>query len=398
MNRSQRRSTSNRSAFTLIELMVVVSILLVLLTFTATAVNYAFNGEKVNGAARQVQSYLAGARDRAIHAGEPRGVRFLRDDDNPAAVTALLFIGPSETWNEGHIRLEREDGDGDGAADSSAATIVAASPDSGWWELAKRKTFYGTGLRIRIPNDRSGSWYTIIGRANPAVWNADDPPIFNPNDGDATTNDPYPLKIRISPAYRDPATNPANEVQAFAGGGPSTYSLELSNVILPERSVDFPKGTVIDLLSSDVPASWKATTRLSTDIPAFNDIMFSPRGTVTGDAASKGVIHFYVTELNSMDLFRQYVGFTGANYPPGGYVVPADELPGMAPDGVSAEPVGDRSLVSVFTQTGRIAAHQIDVTDTQDPEDIDGDMDFNEVNGIADDPFFFAETGAEQDQ
>lgn len=395
-----------RRGFTLIELLVVVSVLLILLAFTAGAVNYSLNAEKVGGAARQVQSYLAGARDRAIHAGDVRGVRFVRDPDNPRLVSSLLFIGPSEAWSEGNMRLER------GVAGSNLANVVAASPDSGWFELAARNSLH-VGLRIRIPNDRSGSWYTIVGFNDSAmVWppqvggTATLPPVFDPSDGSSSNDDPFPLKVFISPPYRDPATNPAGEVQAFAGGGPNTYRLELPNVVLPERPVLLPKGTVIDLDSSDIPTSWQITDFTGTagrasgfSTPAFWDVMFSPRGTVTGDAASKGVLHFYVTELNSVDLFRAHLAdnivpqLGGAPLPHP--IVPADEIP----DGAGgAEPIGDRALISVFTQTGAVSAHPLDPSDPVDFWDYDNDSNNNEPDGIAEDPFYFAETGEVMDQ
>ena len=40
--------------------------------------------ERIGAGARQVQSLLQGARDRAIHTGEPRGVRFFVDADADA--------------------------------------------------------------------------------------------------------------------------------------------------------------------------------------------------------------------------------------------------------------------------------------------------------------------------
>ncbi len=368
-----RPDLGSRGAFTLIELIVVIAVLLILLVFTAGAVNYAMDAEKVGGGARQVQSYLAGARDRAIHSKQLRGVRFVRDLDNPAIVSSLMFVGPSEPWSEGNIRLERVPG-------ARFATVVAASPDSGWWELAARRTFYERGLRIRIPNDRSGSWYTVIAFNNSnGVWSAPVPPVFNPNDSDTSNDDPFPLKIIISPPYRDPATNPVGEVQAFAGGGPNTYQLELPNVILPERPVLLPKGTVVDLLASDIPDGWPTRTSLTSNVPAFMDVMFSPRGSVVGDAASKGVLHFYVTELTSVDVFRDYLSTIS---PPPLPNVPAEEVP----DGNGGtEPIGDRALVSLFTQTGSVSSHPIDVTD------LDGDF-------IADDPYYFAETGEVLDQ
>ena len=78
--------------FTLVELLVVIGILIILTVMTLSLVNVTQNEDRVRAGAAQVQSYLEGARDRAIHAGEPRGVRFLPDTNNPNVATSLIYI------------------------------------------------------------------------------------------------------------------------------------------------------------------------------------------------------------------------------------------------------------------------------------------------------------------
>ena len=115
------------------------------------------------------------------------------------------------------------------------------------------------------------------------------------------------------------------------------------------------------------------------------DIMFSPRGTVTGRAASSGLIHFYLAEaadverLNSLNIYR----------------IPSDTPYGTA-DGDDV--IGDRILVTVFPQTGAISSHPINPTDIYDPADLDGDGVTGdgvtpEPDNRADDPYYYAETG-----
>jgi prepilin-type N-terminal cleavage/methylation domain-containing protein len=62
------------AGFTLVELMIVISLILLLAVMTASAINTSISGDKVRGGARQVQSFLGGARDRAIYSKAPRGV------------------------------------------------------------------------------------------------------------------------------------------------------------------------------------------------------------------------------------------------------------------------------------------------------------------------------------
>ena len=387
------RITRLRSAFTLIELLIVVSIILILMTFTAAAVNFALEGEKVSSATGQIQSYLEGARSRAIKAGEPRGVRFYLDPNLSGSVatgvvTTMVYIAPGETWTEGNVRLERT------AANPTLATIIAGSPDSGWWELKKRGLLFNN-LRVRIPNSRSGSWYSINVDAIDTTGSS--PPSFTPSN-------PFPLKITITPPFRDPATNSANSVIAFAGGGPSTYRIELAPSVLPRAPVLLPKGTVLDLVSSRYPGLSVVglTSTVTSPLPYF-DIMFTPRGTVMGSAAATGLTHLYVTELAGAELLRDWATEVGsASSPPvvlgsGSQLVPADQFYDTAgalwPDGDTT--IGDRRIVSIYSQTGSISTHSVDPTDALDPTDLDGDNNFNEPDGFADDPYFYAESAEE---
>ncbi|MEZ6034837.1 MAG: prepilin-type N-terminal cleavage/methylation domain-containing protein [Planctomycetaceae bacterium] len=106
---SKNKMRLSRAGFTLVELLVVISIMALLLTMTVLAVNFSRDAERVVGAALQVQSFLSGARDRAIQAKEPRGVRFFLDTNNHRAVTAMAYIDPAEYWSDGTIQLRRWD-------------------------------------------------------------------------------------------------------------------------------------------------------------------------------------------------------------------------------------------------------------------------------------------------
>jgi len=109
---------NKRGGFTLVELLVVITIIVILLTMTLLTVNFSNEGDRVKGAAGQVQSFLAGARDRAIYAKEPRGVRFFVNPENPRAVNTMAYIAPGGSWsspeNSANVSLERIDGNGDG--------------------------------------------------------------------------------------------------------------------------------------------------------------------------------------------------------------------------------------------------------------------------------------------
>jgi len=417
--RVRRATIAAQAGFTLIELLIVVTILLLLTTFTIISVDLTFESERVGAGARQVQSLLEGARDRAIRAREPRGVRFLldTDQDNGRMVSSMVYVGQAQPWNEGQITLKRPDFDNDNVADSDGVTIVEGSPEA-LWDNLKRRGFLGVyedlngngvldpgedlngngGLdietpRIRIPGDKNGTWYRVrthlLGRV-----------ATNPN------------VLMLIREYRDPGTTPTSSVVAFEGTGPSTYVLELPPRILPDADpVLLPAGVVIDLDASDIPGFWRPPGGTGHAVPYLSrmDLMFSPRGTVIGSPAGAGILHFYVTRRVDVENATRLVSPPRPPVNAGASpLVPADGLFASLPN---SPPVGDRSLVSVFTSTGKIASHPLNLQDGEDTNGngtLDGDTtpgngvfteDLNDngildgPDGFADDPFVFAELG-----
>jgi prepilin-type N-terminal cleavage/methylation domain-containing protein len=422
-----------RSGFTLIELLIVVTILLLLTTFTVVAVDFTFEAERVRSGARQVQSVLSGARDRAIKAREPRGIRFLldQDPDNGRMVSSMVYVGAARPWHEGHITLKRfdvdldgvvDDVDGDGQPDPEV-WVIDGSPATLWENLKERgflgiyeHDLNGNGAldagedlnlngswdrdtpRIKIPGDKNGTWYRVrthLLGARPGT------PGFDPDNSN---------RLILTRAYRDPGTTPPDEVVAFEGTGPSTYVLELPPRILPDADpVLLPEGVVIDLDASDVPGFWRpqfdptpgTITPSDYQMRYSNrmDLMFSPRGTIIGSAAGSGLLHFYICRRIDVELTTElpraprYGGGAGS-------WVPGPELFKSLTD---APPVGDRSLVSVFTSTGKISSPPLYPQDGEidlngdgivDPnEDLNGNGIFDPADNYLDDPFRFAELG-----
>lgn len=390
-------TAGQRGAFTLVELMVVLTIMVVLLTITVMTVNFSRDAERVRGGALQVQSFLAGARDRAIYAKEARGVRFFLDPNNNRAVTTMVYIDPAEYWSDGVIQLQRPDLNSDNLADTASVTMVAGA-GTGWWELKRRGLLFD-GLRMRIPKGPKGTWYSI------------DASLI-----DISAAPPSTQYLMLSVPYSDPGDTPNNSVKAFSGGGPEDYELELPPRILPQDPVLLPENTVIDLDGSRLPLFWRPSTSLGVggsgnmQYSQFMDIIFSPRGNVIGPAASAGVIHLYINDLeDSMVLKEEFIKSlnptpataldifnSGIRTTP---FVPADELDVNNPN-VAAwasaiaetdQPylVRDRRLVSVFTQTGAISVHPVNPTDIYTI----GSSTAGNPDGLADDPFLYAEIG-----
>lgn len=378
-----------RTGFTLVELLIVVGLLLLLAGMTVSAINLTVDGDKVRSGARQVQSYLEGARDRAIYSREPRGVRFLLNPNDPIpgnsrTVSSMVFIAPTENWSDGSIRLERLDDDSDntGAPDhnpdnvadvsGSLATVVRGfiyvdrngdnRDATGWCDLYKRKLLYD-GVRIRIPSD-SGTWYTIRTRL---LQYAD---VEENTFGTRMAN--YPPRLELTLPYREsPTAVDPTEVIAFSPG-PQSYELEVPPTVLPNQEpVLMPKGVVIHLdRSSDnveqlaagtpasnrgnkLPDSWKVA---SSDPSGFSytsqmDVMFSPRGVVIGPAAQRGLIHFYIADQKDADRDR-LEWQSPSSYPTSS--VPEYDI--RLSDQVRR---GDKIITTLFTRTGAISTHQV---------------------------------------
>ena len=398
-NQSPRRSAPRRG-FTLIELLVVVGIALLVTTFTVIGIDFAFETERVRGGSRQLQSMLAGARDRAIFAREPRGVRFLLDNDplNGRKVSSMVYIGAGEEWREGTITLKRPDfvdGSGNPRSDNVVDTIdfdmdgmspetelfmIEGSPETLWGNLLDRGYLpafeYDTNgngtldpaedtnsngvwdqrtARIKIPGDKNGTWYTVS-----TYWLS------------YSQRDPaHPNRLQLMTQYRDPGTTSNTVVNGFEdGAGPTSYILELPPRVLADAEpILLPEGVVIDLDGSAVPDSWRPPAGAAETVPYSNrmDILFSPRGTVTGPEAAAGLLHFYLTTAADVDDSFVILGRAQVNQG-GSPAIPGDGQ--FSPD----RPIGDRALVSVFTQTGKVSAFPLNTTDA-------------DSNGYADDPF-----------
>ena len=127
-------SIQPRSAFTLVEILVTIGIFLLLTAMTLAMVNISADRDRVRGASRHLQSRLEGARDRAIYAGEPRGLRFLLDTNGPQpagqpiTVTSSVYVGAPGLYPPGqNVRTTRWSAS---TAYSLNARVVPTSPNN----------------------------------------------------------------------------------------------------------------------------------------------------------------------------------------------------------------------------------------------------------------------------
>lgn len=334
----------HRAAFTLVELLIVIGIMILLTTVTIMSVNLSNDADRVRAGARQLQSLIAGARDRAIHAKDLRGVRLIRDPNDNHAVNAFQYVGAPAKFSVGTVNILTK------KAVATADGRQVQGP--GNFITFKNQGLIKVGSRIEIPKG-TGRWYTIAG---------------------------FPTSI---PGFTQLQQDFILLSEPYAGfGSPSgagdsnlTYELELQPQPLPDSiPVQLPKGVVVDLDGSQLPPNWRPRV-FQGGYSNQMDIMFSAKGLPTGDVVSSGfgMIHFHMADVGDVVTWKQIAGRTSGNYF-GTAVVPAD-VPGA-----KAVVKRSRILVSVATRSGNITVAPVNVATTAGIP-------------VAVDPFLYAETG-----
>lgn len=381
--RPLRQIGNARAGFTLVELMMVIGLLLLIAVMTAGAINTTISGDKVRGGARQVQSYLAGARDRAIYSKENRGVRFLLDSTNNRTVSSMVYIKQTEDWKQGTIEIDWFTLPGFPARAIAVRGFDNTSGGSGYTNPTGWKGLYDQGLlrdglRIRIPNDNTGEWYTI--NTSQMQFTID-----------GNSSSPPPVLLLTVPYSKTPTdTSDTSDYEPAyqPGEGPTTYLLELPPSLLPNQEpVLLPTGSVIhlDRCSTDfeqfdattpaagrgnkLPDAWRKFRDPPTPIPNVEtsgfdytsqmDVMFSPRGVVVGPSAQNGIIHFYICDQKDADLDTQY-WLTTSSYPTSS--APEYGSWGSATISPNHER-GDKVILTLFTRTGAVSVHPVHPSD-----------------------------------
>jgi prepilin-type N-terminal cleavage/methylation domain-containing protein len=331
---AQMVSMSNRRAFTLVELLVVLAIVLILAAVTISSVNFSYNADRMRAGGRQLQSFLMGARDKAIYANEVRGVRLLLDPNDNHAVSAVQYIGAPQR-ETGVLTFD------------STGRSVSYSSGTLWSSLSRRG-FLRAGNRIQIPQD-TGAWFTISAII----------PVLN--------HEPNLILNRPNPDL-------AGTVN------PISFALELASTPLGDaQPVQLPRGTVIDLDGSQIPRSWRPFS-LSESYSRQMDILFTPRGTVVGDTSALGIVHLLVSDAS--DVLKWKTAIDGRNSTK--YLV--NSLPLVPAENTSATPPvvpKDRIVVTIATRTGNVAVYPINPI----PQSSSGNP------SLTIDPFLFAESG-----
>jgi prepilin-type N-terminal cleavage/methylation domain-containing protein len=301
---------ARRSGFTLTELLIVIGILLLLSTLSLAVYNTGRSSDRIRSAARVGQSAFLGAKDRAMHAKDQRGIRLTRDAQGPqfsngipALVNGFVFTQPiaHDSYGNGSIQLERISTINPGVADVQDITIVRGITPALNTALGTKYAvvdwdrvsgFFASPGQIRIPAT-TGQWYNFT----------------------INTSGPYALGsgneclILSSPFNDNGSANPFNAIIAHpfvageAGAGASTpvagCDIQFGNEVLPfHQPIAMPAGVVIDLRYSSANMQFLAGSSLPNGSTApYIDITFSPRGSIYGAAGGLGAFYLCLRDL-----------------------------------------------------------------------------------------------------
>lgn len=432
MTRSRRQPVSSRSdGFTLVELLVAMTIFVILVTLTVAGFRATVEADRDSNAVSNFRNALEGARSRAIKTGQIRGLRLIADANDPRMATSMIYVGSAGT-EEGSVAVPHPadtsfsvnqrlafsyfigevDTNGNGYWDSADDVDSDGINDrAGWYfRVWNNSTYFAdlytqgflrAGNRIAFSstaNDEGTPKYTIRSIEYDANGNGSIDP-----EEDFNNNGFWDIQlVEFVEPYR--TGNFSNSYDKYhqtivnpAVGFTSTlyYRLELSPTILPgAEPIVLSGGYGIDLDGSRLPAGWRYVEdsnsngqidgsesdlnssgmfEFSTGYSNEMDLLFTPDGALVGSLASEGVLHFVIAAVSDVSLFQSNTttGRTralGGSFPYGtGSTYPTCWLQTDAERG--------RKVLSLFTQSGGIV-----ISDLYNPT--------GDTNGTVNDEYF----------
>lgn len=277
---------SQRGGFTLVELLVAISIVVVLAAVTVPLAMRFGEGRKARDAARTVQAAIAGARDRAMGAGFPVGVRFLQESTDKSIVRSMTYIRLPLPANLGKARSLRTGGV---VTDLSKIELISG-PNVAQLKMLRQVTRSGVKYFVgAIRFEQATRYYTFS--ASEADLDAV-PPILTLDE---------PLVAPLPEAYGAAAPPPVLPSTDFAG---ADYKIPLGSLPLEDANpIRLPDGVVIDLGTIDgdannvVDSPNVRLSRVPVDSQSgYFDILFAPNGQVINNAAVEQYLALWIRE------------------------------------------------------------------------------------------------------
>ncbi len=368
---------TERRGFTMIELMVVIGVMLILASMTYAMLATGKNTGKIREAARIGQSAFLGAKDRAMHAKDLRGIRFVRDVTDNTLITALVYLQPLPTQstgnfpgqpNQNNFALDRPNLTATPPNSDATRIVINGAQGAAWLQQDTNQIWPYNRVQVRIPSG-TGQWFNLARQNNNAApyWIVQDP------------NNPAQVFMYLQTPYQGGQPYPPNANALPFAGANSSIDIQLGNDLLPFHApISLPSGVVIDLKFCSSNVQTLAGVG-ATGTPPYVDLMFSPRGTLTGPVAAQGPLHFLLRDMQDATATSAFTDANGNRC--GGLIVGPDPRPGTQNQWGIADPNKyDRLILTIFPQTGLVSTFDFN------PTDANGD-------GLADNPFYFAQQG-----
>lgn len=325
-----------RSGFTLVELLVVMAIVIVLTTLAVSAFTQN-DADRLNSAARLIQSKIMLAKSHATSDRAVRGIRFERSANDPRICTSLTLIGSAGLHEEGLSDIRIVSGNPTTTADDYWQI-------SGSFDRLYQRRLIAVGTHVEIPA-RSGKWYILTDRN------------FDPTNGHLSIEGHYHNSVWGD----DPTTAQTGEYVVKHQWNPMTglkenvlCMIELAPTTLSgDAPLALPPGTAIDIDASQVPDAWRVTAN-------HCDLLFDAMGS-TG--SSTGLVHLYVTRLADIELTRNLF----PDHPANGGSRPVPIVPANAPHVPAELPY----VVTVLKNTGGCYTSEVDLTDANSDSQAD---------------------------
>jgi len=188
----------------------------------------------------------------------------------------------------------------------------------------------------------------------------------------------------LTTAFPNVQMPPPDPVAVPESSTTATMELQLGNEVSPfTEPMPLPTGMVIDLKWSSASAKALVSSVDSNGALAKIDLMFTPRGNITGPASVMGPIHFLIHDLQdavSVETVDRLNNWTLAPVPDG----QPDPLSPISPRNRS-----DKIILTIFPATGNVQSFPIDSTDVVNNADGSAGPD-----GLADDLFRLARNGS----